>query len=364
MIPRLLGLGTACPPGVMSQHDAAIMAVSRCATNEREAKLLPELYRRSTVKQRRSVLLPPNNGQAQDATAVDDYFPPASVSPRGPTTATRMASFAKYAPPLAAQACIEALADAELSSQRITHLVTVTCTGFVAPGVEHQLIKDLGLPGHINRTQVGFMGCHGALSGLQVARAMARADPNARVLMVCIELCSLHFQYGWHPQRVVSNALFADGAAALILGQSDDSSLYTLVDTASKIIPDSHDDMTWTIGDHGFEMTLSPGVPHRISQHIKPWLTDWLVGHDLSLDQIQSYAIHPGGPRIVAAVAQALDLEGKAIADSLEILAQYGNMSSATLLFILHKQRAAGLKRPCLAMSFGPGLAAEAALLT
>lgn len=364
MNPRILGLGTACPPHAIEQSQAAIMAQSRCAQDERQAKLLPELYRRTTVKHRRSVLF--NNPQHQpvDATAADAFFNPPEQGHLGPTTANRMAAYARYAPPLAAQACREALADASIDPAAITHLVTVSCTGFVSPGVEHHLIGNLGLSQEVKRTLIGFMGCHGALNGLQVSRAFAKADANARVLLVCVELCSLHFQYGWHPQRIVSNALFADGAAAVVISQSSCKDFWTIRDTASRIIPDSASDMSWEIGDHGFEMTLASTVPARIGEHLKDWLSQWMDKLNMSLDDIQSYAIHPGGPRIVASAAEALGLKPHLVDDSLFILQEYGNMSSATLLFILHRQRERNVPLPRIAMSFGPGLAAEAVLLT
>lgn len=364
MNPRILGLGTACPPHAIEQSQAAIMAQSRCAQDERQAKLLPELYRRTTVQRRRSVLFNDSHDMPLTAAAADGFFTPAAQTSHGPTTAARMATYARFAPPLAAQACRAALADAHIDPATITHLVTVSCTGFVSPGVEHHLILDLGLSPEVNRTLIGFMGCHGALNGLQVSRAFAKADANARVLLVCVELCSLHFQYGWHPDRIVSNALFADGAAAAVISQSDVKEHWVIRDTASRIIPDSASDMTWDIGDHGFEMTLASTVPDRISRHLHAWLSQWLGRLGLSFTDISTYAVHPGGPRIVAAAADALGLSRDQVDDSLYILREFGNMSSATLLFILQRQRERNQPLPSIAMSFGPGLAAEAVLLT
>jgi prepilin-type processing-associated H-X9-DG protein len=349
----------------MNQSDAATMALRRCADEPRHARVLPALYQRTTVDQRASVLLDPAPQARIHAESLDWYFPPATAGGRGPTTAQRMASYREHAPPLAAEACRRALTGARIDARRITHLVTVTCTGFASPGVEHQLVEALGLSPDTQRTQVGFMGCHGALNGLRVAGALAAAEREARVLVVCVELCSLHFQYGWHSERVVANALFADGAAAAVVGQDASAgAAWAIADTASRIFPDAHNAMTWHIGDHGFEMTLSSKVPSIIRRQLGPWLSEWLDRHALTIDKVGSFAVHPGGPRIVAAVADALGLDDADVADSRHVLEHHGNMSSATLLFVLERMLARHCAAPCVAMSFGPGLAGEAALLT
>lgn len=381
MIPRLLGLGTARPARDLPQHHAAAMAVRRCAGTTQHARVLPPLYQRTTVERRGSVLLDHAGDRPIDHTSLDWYYPTSDNGGRGPTTADRMARYAAHATPLALDACRRALDDARVGPDRITHLVTVTCTGFAAPGVEHQLIEQLGLSPDVQRTQVGFMGCHGAMNGLQVARAFA-ADPRACVLMVCVELCTLHFQYGWDSQRVVANALFADGAAAGVVASRPDADLqnpngpqqaadtqpaaapWAMGDTASRLFADSRELMSWHIGDHGFVMSLSPRVPQLIREHLRPWIRTWLSRHDLAIEDVGSFAIHPGGPRVVAAAAEALGLADADVADSREVLRQHGNMSSATILFILQRLRDRRCAMPCLALSFGPGLVGEAVLFT
>ena len=209
------------------------------------------------------------------------------------------------------------------------------------------------------------MGCHGLLNGLRVARAFLAADAQACVLLCAVEMCSLHHQYGWNSDRIVANALFADGAAALVAlsGQATSLRSYQVVASGSRILDECEDAMTWRIGDHGFEMTLSPRVPELISRTIRPYLESWLAGQGTDLAAVGSWAVHPGGPRILAAFGEAAGLDRTMLEPSYQVLAEYGNMSSPTVLFILERLRRIEAARPCVALAFGPGLAVEAALL-
>ncbi len=276
-----------------------------------------------------------------------------------------MRHYAELAPPLAVQAAAAALGPSGVRAGDLTHLVTVSCTGFVAPGVDVALIRSLGLPPTVQRTHIGFMGCHGALNGLRVARAFAAAEPDARVLLCAVELCTLHYHYGWDAQKVIANALFADGAAAVVgvpAGAAPPGA-WRVEATGSCLVPDSADAMSWTVGDHGFEMTLARQVPRLIAVHLRPWLEAWLARHGAALDAVGSWAVHPGGPRILDAVEEGLGLPRAALEPSRAVLRDHGNMSSPTVLFILDRLRAARAPRPCVALGFGPGLVAEAALL-
>ena len=190
------------------------------------------------------------------------FLPAGGADWPGPTTGTRLAKYAADAPPLALEASRKALADGDTRPADVTHLVAVSCTGFAAPGVDHALITGLGLRPTVERVNVGFMGCHGAINGLRVAGAFAR-DPAARVLLCAVELCSLHYHYGDDPGKVVANALFADGAAAVVNGGSTG---WTLRATGSCLIPESAAAMGWTVGDHGFEMMLARAVPALIAR--------------------------------------------------------------------------------------------------
>lgn len=356
MLTRILGLATALPTTTVAQSDAVEMAIPFTCSTPEEERTLRVLYRRSGVKRRASVLL------EADGSPPRFFPPPTSPGDRGPATSSRMARYEQEIGPLAVSAGRAALAAAGLPAQRIGQLVTVSCTGFVAPNFDVRLIKELGLPPDTGRTHVGFMGCQGALNGLRVADALARRHPHRAVLLVAAELCSLHYQYGFDPDQTVANALFADGAAAVVLGADADREGWHLHGSGAWLLPDCEDAMTWRIGDHGFTMTLAARVPELIAAHLRPAVEGWLGQHGLALGDIPTWAVHPGGPRILSATCEALGLPSEATAVSREILAQCGNMSSPTVLFILDRLHRDGAALPCVALAFGPGLSAEAAL--
>ncbi len=292
------------------------------------------------------------------------YWPAAGPNDRGPSTALRMQRYADEALPLVVRAAERALDDANSKAQEITHLFTVSCTGFFAPGIDIGLTKRLGLPPTVGRLHVGFMGCHGVLNALRAAQATVDADPSAVVLICAVELCSLHYQYGGDSDKLVANALFADGAAAIV-GRADRTNqrAWRVLSSGSLLVPDGEDGMTWRIGDNGFEMTLSPRVPDLIGRHVRPWMEAWLAASGRRVQDIRSWAIHPGGPRILTSVAAALGLPDEATKPSAEVLAACGNMSSPTVVFILDRLVRQAAERPCVMLGFGPGLVAEAVLL-
>lgn len=357
------GIGTALPAHRITQRDAAEIVKGICCQTDEQRRMLPVLYRRSGVNERHSVVLESSSGELAQR---QEFFAPAQGAlDRGPTTAARMRQFEAAAGELAAQAARAALADADLSPQQVGHLITVTCSGFSAPGFDISLFRDLPLRPETGRTQLGFMGCHGALNALRVARALAAAEPASVTLICCVELCSLHHQYGWDPDRIVANALFADGAAALVCSGrgAERPKEWTVVDNGSSIIPETTEYMGWRIGDHGYEMTLSARVPELLHRQLRPWLETWLAANGLSIDRVGCWGIHPGGPRILAACGEAAGLAPELLADSQQVLANFGNMSSPTVLFILDRLRQRAAPRPCVLLGFGPGLAIEAALI-
>ncbi len=391
---KIHGMGTALPSHSVTQEVSAEIANGICCETDQQRRLLSTLYRRTGVKSRHSVLLesgetaemhsesvlsqshngsvpqvtetePSTSTTVLDRTNQSFYWPANDVTDRGPTTAQRLGAYRDHGEGLAMQASLEAFADCDVRPDEITHLVTISCTGFHAPGVDIALIRELGLPSTVSRTNVGFMGCHGAMNGLRVAKAYADADPKARVLVVAVELCSLHQQYGWDAQRIVSNSLFADGAAAVIGSGAEHevgSDQVSLTSSYSAIIPGTEEMMSWAIGDNGFEMYLSPEVPDVIRRATREPLDKWLGQSGLSLADIKSWAIHPGGPRILDACAESLSLNEDDLLASRSVLSRFGNMSSPTVLFVLNELLQQNQKPPTLMLGFGPGLAMEAAL--
>ena len=357
----ITGVGTAVPRELITQEDAARLAVELAATPPNQKSAIHALYRRAGVKKRHSsIVTSSTNGRP----AAQSFFPVAAdVHDRGPTTDMRMRCYESYALGLAERAASDALSSSNTAPEEITHLVTVSCTGFQAPGVDVGLVESLGLNSGVSRTHVGFMGCHGALNGLRVANALSQSSPSEKVLLCCVELCSLHHQYAANAQQVVANALFSDGAAAVVGTCQNVPNAWQVIDQFSSVLPDTADLMAWRIGDHGFEMQLSPAVPSVIQEVLRPWLEEQLARNALRIEDVKSWAIHPGGPRILTACADSLGLDYSCLRPSQNVLAEYGNMSSPTVLFILKQLQTEIDRRPCVMMAFGPGLTIEAALL-
>jgi alpha-pyrone synthase len=274
---------------------------------------------------------------------------------------------------IATAAAEQALKQLDLEPKAITHLIVVSCTGFTAPGLDVQLIQQLGLRSNCDRTIIGFMGCCAAFNGLKTAHAICQSHPNAKVLLVCVELCTLHFQVENTLESTVINALFGDGAAAAVLSaQSDDEAVGKLayVDGVSLLAPDTLDLMRWSIGNTGFLMELSSKVPKAIVRHLPDYLELLFDRNRLKQSEIDFWAIHPGGRQIVDKIQELLQLQDSLLEDSYEVLKNYGNMSSCTILFIIKRLLAQheislaegrGFKHG-IALAFGPGLTIEGCL--
>jgi predicted naringenin-chalcone synthase len=353
----IAGIGVSVPPNRQAQEVTAGIAQNFAGGNEDQTRLLYGIYRGAGVDTRHSVLLEMIDGDPEPR---QSFYRESS-----PTTLERMRRYEVEASGLALAAAQNALDDAGVSPDRVTHLITVSCSGFFAPGVDIALIKRLGLCRTVARTHVGFMGCHGMLNGLRVAGAFLEQDPEACALLVALEMCSLHHQYGWDIGQIVANALFADGAAAIVGlgGEPRSSHDLRVVASGSQVIDDSEDAMSWRIGDHGFLMSLSQRIPDLIARNIRAYLEQWLSGHGLDLSGVGSWAVHPGGPRILTAFCQATGIYGSRLKVSFDILAEYGNMSSPTVFFIIDRMRRQDAPRPIVALGFGPGMAIESALL-
>lgn len=353
----ILGLGTAVPPDTMLQEEVLSMSTAVICENTRQERLMRMLFRQAGVESRQSVI-PWQLGYEwkQEPDALDPG--------NGPRTGKRMQMYHHLAGPLAEAACVRALQDADTQPTEITHLVTVSCTGFGAPGVDIGLIQALGLSATTQRINVGFMGCHGAINGMRAVRGLVAADPDAKVLMCAVELCSLHYRLKWDDEGIIGNALFADGAAALVAANDkNDGSIWDIGGSGSCLIPESTDAMSWQVGDHGFDMRLTGQVAESIEGALRPWMEEWLNSLNCSVAEVGAWAIHPGGPRILAAVETALGLPTDATLISRSVLSELGNMSSPTVMFVLDRMRRDTTPGPIVVLAFGPGLMAEAAFL-
>jgi predicted naringenin-chalcone synthase len=355
-------IGAAHPPDALTPESGLGIARFLAGPDVRTSTWLIPVYANSGVAHRYQVIGGPVVRDILNGTRESEspFLPTGENEGVGPTTAERMRIYREEAGALAVRAARIAVAESGFGPATITHLITVSCTGFAAPGVDYALIRGLDLQPTVQRTHIGFMGCQGALNGLRVANAFATADPSARVLLCAVELCSLHYYYGNEADKLIANAIFADGAAAVV--GCAGTQPWRLAASGSCLVPDSVDAMGWAVGNHGFEMSMSRQIPSLIARNLRPWLEAWLGDNGLSLSEVKSWAVHPGGPKILAAVEEGLGLPKEALAASWETYSEYGNMSSPTVLFVLDRLRRAAAPRPCVALGFGPGLVAEAAL--
>ncbi|MHC4624001.1 MAG: type III polyketide synthase [Planctomycetota bacterium] len=323
-------------------------------------RYIDAIYNHSSIDKRHTVI-----------TDTDAFF---NTSPGGnvsvPTTKARNDMFAAAAKKMCADVARKAIrgcANADFSD--ITHLVTVSCTGFFNPGPDYEIIKALNLNKSVQRYNIGFMGCYAAFPALRLAHAICRADPRAAVLIVAIELCTLHAQLKEDSDSLRSGALFADGAAAVVVSAKEpapNSTVLELDHFESTIMPDSEQDMAWTVGDTGFEMVLSQYIPAIIESNIAAILEPLLARRRMDISDVDHWAVHPGGRAVLDKIESSLGLHNR-IEDSRNILKQYGNMSSATVLFVLKRileRPSAGARESVVSMAFGPGLTAELGFLT
>lgn len=348
--PCILGIGTAAPEFQVSRELGHELALE-CSPSLPVDKLR-QLYEDCGVAFR---------GSTFDVADMRRSILDASGG-KGATTEARLACFMPNAVELGATAAVRAFEQSGRSPREVTHLITVSCTGARSPGIDHGLIERLDISPDVSRTHIGFMGCHAGLNGLAVASAFVRANPDALVMLVCVELCSLHYQVDdprWDQQ--VANAIFADGAACALLGSGSNGPRVT--GGLSRVFPDTAERMGWEIGQHGFRMTLSPRVPGLIRRHLGLWLEQWLEPRGLTLADIDGWAIHPGGRDILEGVRRGLELDSTQLSASEAILRHHGNMSSATILWVLKAQLASNPTGPLMALAFGPGLTGEGILI-
>jgi predicted naringenin-chalcone synthase len=354
---QIKSIGTAVPQFRHEQNEILRFMSRIYAFNEKERRTLKFLYHKSGISSRYSVL-PDYSLEPADWT----FYPPAENLEPFPSLEKRMKIFNRNAVGLSARAIRNCLEN-QLDPHEITHLITVTCTGLSAPGLDLQLMELLDLPKNIFRTSVNFMGCYAAIHALKLADTLCHADPDAKVLIVCTELCTLHFQQQASTDNITSSLLFGDGSAAvLVTGHGDKTDGFPIVGFYGEVMPKGKQDMSWELSSTGFAMTLTSYVPELIEEDFEMLVNHALAKQGIPREQITHWSIHPGGRKILEAIQNSLSLPKEKLNSSYQILRDYGNMSSPTILFVL-KEILAGLdksqKQKIFGAAFGPGLTME-----
>lgn len=348
----IVSIGLSNPGSPIPQAEIARFMKLAHQLDESDSRKLGFFYRKSGIESRYSVLEDFDKLHAEDFT----FFPKNEQLFPFPGTKARMEVFQQTAPDLAATASLACLEQVGENAKSLTHLILVSCTGMVAPGVELQLMQKLGLDEDVERYCIHFMGCYAAFTGLKLADKILRAEPEAKVLVVSVELCTLHFQKEFTEDNILANSLFGDGAAAALVMNSDKG--LKINSYLSQVFREGEQDMAWGIGDFGFEMRLSKYIPALLDKGISELKE--VFERKFGLSKIQNFAIHPGGKQILQKVQEAFSLTPEVNFHAGEVLRQFGNMSSATILFVLERMmKDQKVEGEILSMGFGPGLTLE-----
>jgi predicted naringenin-chalcone synthase len=333
---------------------------------DKQHRLVNRVYQHSGIGTRHSVLAEFSPGAAEPLFKIGP-----DGKPLEPGTRERNERFAREARRMSVEVARRALGQCpDITPADVTHVITTTCTGFSSPGPDYHIVREVGMRPSTQRYALGFMGCYAALPALRMGWQFCQADPSAVVLVVAVELCSLHLHFEDGMDSLLANAIFADGAAAAIVSAREPCagrSAYRLDSFASALIPGAEKDMAWRIGDKGFEITLSMYVPDVIGANILSLIEPTLAASGLLVKDIGRWAVHPGGKAILDKVQNELQLTPGQTQASRDVLYRYGNMSSATSLFVLKEVLDTGSveksdERVC-AIAFGPGLTVESAIL-
>ncbi len=357
---KIISIGTAVPAYKHEQNDILDFMQRVYAPDEANRRKLKYIYRQGGIDNRYSVI----PDYSLPAAQWQFYTPSENLEPF-PSLELRMQWFQKYAAGLSMQAignCLE-----NFSPPAITHLITVSCTGMSAPGLDLEIMDLMGLPSTINRTSINFMGCYAAIHALKLADAYARADQNAVVLIVCTELCTLHFQKELTADNFTSSMLFADGAAALLVCGDTEQKGLNIDHFYSTVAVKGKKDMAWELSSKGFLMTLSGYVADLIEEDFNDLVIHALEGKGIAKDDITHWCIHPGGKKILEAVHKSLGFTNGQLAPCYEVLREYGNMSSPTVLFVLQKIMQSLNKEQgarIFGAAFGPGITMETFILS
>jgi predicted naringenin-chalcone synthase len=357
---KIISIGTAVPKN-RSKQTAILEFMHAAYSNETASRKLNILFNNSGIEERYSVL--PDFDKSRNEHVFFNGIPSKA------NVENRISVFKERALPLALEAIHESFRkiDTTIEDYGVTHLITVTCTGLSAPGIDAEIIEQLKLPNDIYRTSVNFLGCNAAFHALKIADMICKTSPDAKVLIVCVELCTLHFQPKHNNDNLLSNTIFGDGAAAVLMSSSDvykENQGLTIEGFYSVLLSKGKDLMGWNISPVNFEMILDAGIPDFIGSEIKVIIDKAIKKFSLTHETIDHWAIHPGGKKIVDTIKKQLTLTDESSQPSYKILNEYGNMSSPTILFVLNElmQNNCSKGEHIFSMGFGPGLSIETAL--
>ena len=354
-------IATAVPPTSVTQEAALAFMLRHLALGDAERAFVQRVYSGSGIERRHTVI----EDFGRESADVG-FFARNQGLNSSPSTSERNTLFRRHANELAAEALGRLFDRAEIRAGEITHLVTASCTGFSAPGFDCHVVTALGMDPTVQRFHLGFMGCFAALPALRLADHICRSAPGARVAVLTVELCTLHFTAGTSRETIVTQSLFSDGAAAALVVADrgvGGSPLYALRSFASRILPGSAGAMTWVIGDHGFEMGLTAAVPGLVGRHMREAVEAQCRAGGIAPSDLRHWAVHPGGRAILDKAAEELGMPHERFGASYGVLRDHGNMSSATLLFVLEALAKDSGSGPVFSAAFGPGLTVESALL-
>lgn len=351
-------IATHVPETSYSQKTALDFMLNLMADTDKKRAFFKKIYEGSAISKRHTVI----DDYGKDPSEYN-FYPKNRLLKPEPSTAKRNEIYIREANRLSIETVTKLLEKMKgFDKNKITHIITVSCTGFSAPGVDFKITKEFKLSSSVHRFNIGFMGCFAAFPALKLARYICQSEPDARVLIVNVELCSLHFQQKQELDIIVANSLFADGiTAALVSSNIDDSAGDKIIlhDFMSQSIPDSEEMMAWSIGDTGYNMKLSVHVPQIIAKNINSVMSEFKNKTGIKPEEIELWAIHPGGRAILDKLWKTLGLSKEDLAVAYGVLNDYGNMSSATIMFVLERIMENEKKGKMFAAAFGPGLTVE-----
>lgn len=360
----MLGIGTAVPNYRMDQADTSKRLVEALSGNSDSARWAKRIFKQCGVENRYTC--EPNLLEAAENCR---YFPRVTID-GVPTTTERMKTYKRESVPLGLRAARKALSDSGVEAADITHLITVSCTGQFLPGMDAALVGQLGLAVTVNRIPLNFLGCAAGLKAVCLSSQLVASDPSAKVLVVCVELCTLHIQPSSNREALYAASFFGDGASACVIGSPSEKHLpiFQLGQVHSVLLPEAAEEMVWELGDHGFDLYLSPDIPKLIGKYI-PAEIERMISGEFGHTDLDLWAIHPGGKGIVDILQETFKLTDEQTKPSRTILREYGNVSSATILFVLNEMRqelrnSDSQSKNGIALAFGPGLTAEMIKIT